>query len=314
MEVTFERAQRAAAAVRGVVRRTPLIPSERLSEIAGAEVFLKCECFQVTGSFKVRGPVALLEAETSIRAVAAASAGNHGLGLAWAARRRGIPCTVFVPRTVAAVKSEKIQALGARLLVSPHDGYDDTEAWARERAGSATWVPAFDHPWIMAGNGGTTALEIVEDLDDVDAFVVPVGGGGLAVGLGVVVRRLAPGATILGVNTEASPAMFESRRRQQAVTRLDPVETIAEGLEGGISENSYRLGLETIDDVITVSEASIRQAVVDTLKHDRLLIEGSAAAAVAAITQGRLPCGRKRVVVVLTGSNIDASRLKSLLS
>ena len=311
--VPFSLIERIAPAVKSRVLRTPLLPSPWLSSLAGAEVWLKCENLQLTHSFKVRGPFAKFADVPGLKRVVAASAGNHGQGLAFAARAHGASCTIFVPRTIPAIKEAAIRSYGAELIKAPFDGYDDTETFARERIGDATWVSPFDDPHIIAGNGGTTALDILDELDGIDAFVLACGGGGMSIGVGVVARQLCPNTKVIGVNSEASPGMFVSRRDGRAHLKIDSQPTIAEGIEGGVAETTYRLGLKFIDDVVCVSEASIRRAVVDTLARERQLIEGSAAAAVAAVAERKFPRGCKRIVVVLSGGNIDLERVKSLL-
>jgi len=311
-EIPYELIERVAPAVRANVRRTPLLHSAWLSKVTGGEVWLKCENLQITHSFKVRGPFAKFADVKGIKRVVAASAGNHGQGLAYAARAHGVPCTVIVPRTIPAVKEEKIREFGATVVKAPVDGYDDTEEFAKTQVGDATWVSPFDDPHIMAGNGGTTALEIIEDLRGIDTFVIPCGGGGVSIGVGAVARALCPGAKVIGVNSEASPGMWLSRRDGRAHLKVESKETIAEGIEGGVAETTYRLGLKYIDDVVCVSEAAIRRSVVDVLKHEGMLIEGSAAAAVAAVTERKAAGGK--TVVILSGGNIDLSRLKELLA
>jgi len=217
---------------------------------------------------------------------------------------------IFVPRTVPQVKADRIAALGARLVKAPFDTFDPTQEYARERLDGALWVSAYDDPDVIAGNGGTTALEIFEE-GLVDAIVVPCGGGGLAIGAGVVAHR--HGAKVIGVNTEASPGMWLSRRDGRAHLSVDSKPTIAEGIEGGVAETTYRLGLRFIDDVVAVSEASIGRAVAETHRREGMAIEGSAAAAVAAVVEGLIPRNLGRIVVVLTGGNIDPGRLESLL-
>lgn len=307
--VDIDTVRRAEAAVRPRVKRTRLVRSAWLSSLHGGEVLLKCEHEQVTGSFKVRGAVAKVAAAKPDR-VAAASAGNHGLGLAWAAREAGIPCTIFVPRTLPRVKEEKIVALGARLIKAPFDTYDPTQEYAKTRLDGALWVSAYDDPDVIAGNGGTTANEIIEDAQGpVDVIVVPCGGGGLAIGAGVVAWNI---TKIVGVNSEASPGMWLSRRDGHAHLSVDSKPTIAEGIEGGVSETTYALGREFIDDIVLVSEEAIGRAVAEMKRREGMTIEGSAAAAVAAVVEGRI--SRKgRVVVVLTGGNIDPDRLEALL-
>jgi threonine dehydratase len=307
-DVSMETVLRVAPGVRSRVKRTRLVRSDWLSSLHGGEVWLKCENEQETGSFKVRGALAKLAAAK--RDCVSASAGNHGLGLAWAARRLGVRCTIYVPRTVPAVKAERIAALGATLVKAPFDTFDPTQDYARERIGDAMWVSAYDDPDIIAGNGGTTALEIFED-GPVDAIVVPCGGGGLAIGAGLVAHR--HGAKVIGVNSEASPGMWLSRRDGRAHETIDSQPTIAEGIEGGVADSTYRLGLTYIDDVVTVSEAVIGRAVADVKRREGMAIEGSAAAAVAAVVEGKVPRNFRRVVVVLTGGNIDPARLENLL-
>lgn len=299
-------------------RRTPLLPSEWLSRATGRRVFLKCEGLQRTGSFKVRGALAALELlspEVRARGVVTASAGNHGLGLAYAARIFGAPCLVVVPRHTPRVKVEGIRSLGAaRVLRSPHPGFDETQAWtlAHPPEPGSTFVSSFEDTGVMAGNGGTTYLEIAEQSLGLDALVVPCGGGGLANGLGMMAEAAGAGAPkVFGVNTEASPGMWLSRRDGRAHLAVESAHTIAEGIEGGVGELTYRLGLRWIDTVLAVPEASIRRAVVDVLCRERLVVEGAAAAGVAAVLAGRVP--GERIGVILTGSNIDPERLAGLM-
>jgi threonine dehydratase len=305
------RIRRAAERITGRVRRTPLLRSEWLSGIHGGEVWLKCENLQRTGSFKIRGALAAI----GERGVIAASAGNHGLGLATAARWKGVPCTIVVPRGIPGVKEEKLRKTGARVIKSPYDGYDDTEAWAREQNSSLgmEWISAYDHPDVIAGNGGTTALEIFEERPDLDAVVAPCGGAGLAIGLGVAARAVSPRTRVIAVNTDASPALWASWRDGRAHTRYESSPTVAEGLEGGVSQINFERSRQFVDDVVVVRESAIKAAVGDVARHECLIIEGSAAAGVAAILEGRVSRELRRVALVLTGGNIDPSRLASLL-
>ncbi|MBN2489366.1 MAG: pyridoxal-phosphate dependent enzyme [Planctomycetes bacterium] len=315
--VDFALVEAVGEAVSRHVRRTPLLRSDWLSVRTDREVFLKCENLQVTGSFKVRGALAALArlgAEERRRGVVAASAGNHGLGLAHAAAVHGVAATVVVPRSAPAVKVDGIAALGARVVRSPHDGYDDTETWTLENLGrlGGLWLSPCEDPAVIAGNGGTTAREIFADAPALDALVVPCGGGGCAIGAGVVARRMSPATRIVAVNTEASPGMWLSWQEGRARRRVASRPTVAEGLEGGVGEQAYALSRRYIDEVRLVSEAAIRRAVVGCLLRERLLVEGSGAAGVAALLDGHVE-GR-RIGVVLTGSNIDRSRLGELLA
>lgn len=313
-EISFELIERITPGVRARVLETPLLPSPWLSELAGAEVLLKCENLQLTHSFKIRGAIAKFVDTPGLTGVASASAGNHGQGLAWAAREFGAACKIFVPRSIPRVKEDAIRALGAELVKSPFDGFDETDLWAREKTGGASWVSAFDDPHVMAGNGGTVVLEILERAPRVDCVVVSCGGGGMAIGAGVALHCLRPGSRVVGVNSESSPGMWLSRRDGRAHPKIESKATIAEGIEGGVPQSTYELGLRHIDDVVVVTEASIRRAVVEALRRHALLIEGSAAAAVAALMEGKIAPGVKSIAVVLSGGNIDPARLESLLA
>jgi threonine dehydratase len=293
-----------------------LIPSPWLSSLTGAEVFLKCEGLQVTGSFKVRGAIAALsrlDDAVRRRGVVASSAGNHGLGLARAASVFGIPATVVIPRRAPEVKAAGIEALGARVVRSPHDGYDRTQAWTLAHLDDlgGAFVSPFEDRAVIAGNGGTTALEIFEEVSDLDALVIPCGGGGCSMGAGIAAGARSPGTRIIAVNTDASPGMWMSRRDGRPHLEVESRPTIAEGIEGGVGALSFPLAERTIDEVVMVSEATIRRAVVEVLLHERLLVEGSGAAGVAALLEGKAE--GKRLGVVLTGSNIDGGRLQELL-
>jgi threonine dehydratase len=312
---TIELVDRIRREVAGQVRRTPLLRSEWLSAQTGADVLLKCENLQRTGSFKLRGAVAALVADRP-GAVVTASAGNHGQGLALAARAVGVPCTVVVPRTAPAIKAEGIRALGARLVRAPHDGYDETEAWARAHLTElgGRFVSAFDDPAVMAGNGGTLALELVEDAGHLDVVVVPCGGGGCAVGMGATLRTRSPGTRVVAVNTDASPGMWMSRRDGRAHLRVEGRPTICDGLEGGVSARTYELALELVDDVVLATEATIRAAVREIAVREHLVVEGSGAAGVAALLDRAVDVGGQRVAVLLSGGNIDPDRFAALLT
>lgn len=308
------------AYVTGLALRTPVVPSEWLSAAYGAQVTLKCENLQHTGSFKVRGPLARfpwLTKEERMMGVLCASAGNHGKGLAWAAKHYGVHCTVCVPKTIPENKEKAIRKFGASVIKTPFASYDETEKYGIEQAKKTgrVWVSPYDDDHIQAGNGGTTALEIFEDLQKKpDAIVVPVGGGGLAIGMGVVAREVSPKTKIIGVNTDASPGHWLSRKEQKAQLSIASKPTIAEGLEGGISERAYERGLKYIDDMVVVKESHLRKTVAEMLRRHRVAIEGSAAVGPSAILEKLIPPGFKRVCVVITGSNIDTQRFKDIIN
>jgi len=297
-------------------RRTPLLRSEWLSQLTGSEVFLKCENLQITGSFKVRGAVAALSTlseEQRSWGVVACSAGNHGLGLALAAKTFGVPCTIVVPRSVPAVKEEGIRAFGARVVKCPHEGYDRTQAWTLERLGElgGVFTSPVEDPAVIAGNGGTTMLEVLEDAPPLDAVVVPCGGGGCVIGAGIVARAKSPTTRVIAVNTDASPGMWLSRRDGRPHVVVDGAPTIADGIEGGVSEVTLRLGERFIDDVVLAQETTIRRAVPQIARHEHMMVEGSGAAGVAALLNGRIDAGC--ICIVLSGGNIDLGLFASLV-
>jgi threonine dehydratase len=306
--------------VSGLALRTPVVPSDWLGEAYGGAVSLKCENLQHTGSFKVRGALARfpwLSKEERMMGVLCASAGNHGKGLAWAAKRYGVHCTVCVPKGIPENKEKAIKRFGAQVVRTTFASYDETEKYAIELAKKTgrVWVSPHDDDHIQAGNGGTTALEIFEDMTKKpDAIVVPVGGGGMAIGMGVVAREVSPKTKIIGVNTDASPGMALSRKEQKAQTSIPSKPTIAEGLECGVSQRAYERSLKFIDDVVVVKEAHLKKTVAEMLRRHRVAIEGSAAVGPAAILEGLLPKGFKRVCVVITGSNIETQRLKEIVN
>ncbi len=314
MEVPFELVQAVLPAVREHALRTPLLESARLSERTGGTVLLKCENLQRTGSFKLRGALAALaQLREPERGVFTVSTGNHGQALACAAQRLAIPCTVVVPRGAAANKVLKIRARGARVLTAPFDGFDDAQAWALESAAlPGAFVSAYEDAAVAAGNGGTCALELFEQAGELDAIVVPSGGGGLVVGIGVVARALAPRTRVVAVNPIASPALWLSRRDGRAHVHLASAATLADAVEGGVGAENYRLSRGLVDDVVTVSETSIRSAMRDTLLHEKLVVEGAGALGVAAVTEG-LVQGR-RIAVLLTGGNVDTSLVAEILA
>ena len=292
---------------------TRMVHSPALSETAGREVFLKCDSEQVTGSFKVRGAlcrIAALEGEARHRGVVAASAGNHGLGVAWACRKLGVPGLVVVPETVARVKLANLRGMLIKVRVFG-SCYDEAEVHARQVAteSNATFVSPFDDPWIMAGNGGTVGQEIAAQLPDCSLVVAPVGGGGLAAGLAVAVSP----TPVLGVNTEASPSMARSIAEGRVYHTWDADPTLAEGLEGGVSDTSAALCARHLHGVEVVSEASIAEAIRFLVHEHALVVEGSAAVGVAAVLERKELPGEGPVCIVLTGRNIDRARLQGIL-
>jgi threonine dehydratase len=298
--------------------RTPLRESFLLSERANTRVFLKLENWQITGSFKVRGAVyriALMNDAERARGIVTASAGNHALGVAVAARAFGVaPAMIFVPRTAPRAKLDKLREFPVEVR-AVGDTYDDAhhaaEKFARDTG--ATFIHAYDDPRTVAGQG-TIGLEILEDLPDVDVILVPVGGGGMIAGIAVAVKSLAPNVQIIGVQPAASPALRDSIRDGKCYEEYDAAPTICDGLAGGIGKIVFEVALKKmIDDVIVVEESETRSAVRALAETQQLIVEGSGAVGVAALLARKTNLAGKRVAVVISGGNIDVGLLKDIL-
>lgn len=306
----------AAHRLRGVIEHTPLVHSPELSARAGAGVWLKCENRQRTGSFKLRGATnafAALSDEQRKRGVVASSAGNHGLGLAYAAKALGVRARIFVPSTAPDVKRRGIIALGAEV----DDAYPDydsahhaAEAYAREH--DLTFVNPCAGEALLAGQG-TVALEIIEELPAARTFVVPVGGAGLIGGMSALIRAMLPAARIVGVQSEVTSAMAASLA---AGARVDVpvVDTLADGLAGQIDDEGFAIGRVAIDTMITVSEREIAEAMRWLAREHDLRAEGSGAVSTAALLRGHVPDLTGPVAVVVTGGNVDDARWRSITS
>jgi threonine dehydratase len=300
----------AQARIGGAIVRTPCERSLGLSELTGSEVWCKREYLQRTGSFKERGArsaLSLLPRHESRRGVVAASAGNHALGLAWHGRQLGIPVTVVVPRNASQVKVAKCRQLGAHVVLHG-DSFDETRAFAfalSEEWGLA-YIPPYDDVRVIAGQG-TLALELLGQVPDFDAVVVPVGGGGLLAGVVTVLRALRPQVQVIGVEPERA-ACFTQALYSGGPVRVQTSTTLADGLavaEAG--RVTYANAAPWVDDVVTVSEEELGEAIAVLAETEGAVVEGAGAASLAALLSGKVPSlSGKRVVLPLTGGNIDA--------
>jgi threonine dehydratase len=300
------------------VRRTWLAPSSWLSSVSDGYVWLKHESLQITHSFKARGALnavrALVDEGGGERqTIVTASAGNHGLALAWAARLEGLPCVVFAPASAPATKLDAIRRHGAGLRLTGN--YDEAERAAREHAAQAgaVWVSPYNHPHVIAG-AGTVGLEVAEDLPEVDAVVVPLGGGGLAAGIGVALEAAAPQAEIVGVEVEASTPFTVSLARG-SISAIEWGPSLADGLVGNIEPGSITFPLvqRTIGRVVTVSEEDVALAMRGLAGEEHLIAEGAGAVAAAAVLSGKVRAEGRSVVVLVTGANVDLDRLTGVL-
>ena len=304
--VTAGEVERAAQAVAPYVRQTPLLPATRLSRAAGGLIELKAENLQVTGSFKVRGAVnrvSALSDEQRAAGVVAASAGNHAQAVAWAARKLGTTATLFMPADAPLAKIAAVREYGGQ--VEFVDGsFDDAASAAREAAADGrTLIHAFDDPLVIAGQG-TIGLELVRQAPGLRLVVVPLGGGGLAVGVAVAVKAAIPEARVVGVQAEMCAPYSGSEAPRVPSTICDGIAVKHPGkLTGPLVE-------ELVDDVVTVSDDEVAQTMVHLLERSKQVVEGAGAVGVAALIHGRVPAAEDgETVAILSGGNVDATLL-----
>lgn len=316
---TLDEIWRAHALIRPHVTRTPLRRSAVFSDQSGADVFLKLENWQPTGSFKVRGAFNLLSQLTPkeiSRGLVAASAGNHGSAVGYAAQQLGIRnVNIFVPGATPRAKVNKMKGYGVNVR-EVGETYDDAHhaAAAYEHANNATFVHAYDDVRTVAG-AGTTALEILEDQQNLDAVLVPVGGGGLISGMAVALKQLAPHIKLIAVQPDASPALRDSLRDGVCCEEYTAGPTICDGLAGGIGQIVFDIAKrELLDDLIIVSESAVHDAVTAFARDEQMIVEGSGAVTLAAVMENKVTFKNKRVAVLVSGANIDAGRLATILS
>ncbi len=302
----------AAERIRGHLHRTPIFSSRSLGEAVGASVFLKCESFQKTGSFKPRGAlnkVLSLDGEDRGKGLVTVSAGNHAQAVAWAARRTGVPCAVVMPAKAPASKVEAVRGYGARIVF--HD--DNATLFDRlrqlQQETGYVFVHPFDDPVVLAG-AATAGLEIVEDLPDVSVVVVPVGGGGLMAGVASAVRQLRPSARIHAVELAEGPGLAPALAAGKPVPVSRPAKTLADGLiPPFVGALPLEIARETLASVVSVSEEAIADAMRFLLRRAKLFVEGGGAAATAALLSGAIPLEKGDTAAVLvSGGNVDPER------
>jgi threonine dehydratase len=309
--VSLQDVQAALGRIRDRIYLSPCARSETLSRLTGTVAHLKLENLQMTGAYKERGALnklLLMPAADRDRGLIAASAGNHAQAVAFHAGRLGVKATIVMPEATPIMKVANTRAHGARVVLHGAN-YDEAYAEARrvEGAEKLTFVHPFDDPEVIAGQG-TIALEILEQEPEVDAIVVPIGGGGLISGIGAVVKALRPGAKVIGVETEMLPCMLQAVEAGRPVT-LEPANTVADGIA---VKRAGDLTLEhvtkLVDEIVTVSEEEIASAILYLLEKEKTVVEGAGAVGVAALMQRKVRGleGRK-VVVVISGGNIDVN-------
>ncbi len=303
--------------VADVARHTPLDYSNTFSTMTGAEVHLKLECFQRTGSFKIRGATnrvrTLSEAEREA-GVVTASAGNHAQGVALAASRSGVDSKVVMPEAAPISKIKATKSYGAEVVLHGVD-YDAAQARAHELEDEEgrTYVHAFDDERVMAGQG-TLGLEIVDDLPELDTVVVPIGGGGLISGVATAVKAYDPDVRVVGVQAEGASTVASSLRKGQPQA-VDSVDTIADGIAvRRVGEKTFPVIRERVDEVVTVSDDEIATALMLLLERGKTLVEGAGATPLAALLEGKFVYEDDEVIVpALCGGNIDLNLLTTVI-
>lgn len=307
-----------AAARRLRVCRTPLLKSAWLSDRCQADVWIKLESVQPGGSFKIRGAYnALMQLRAThpgVNEVVTASAGNHGVAMSLAARDLGITLRVHVPKTAPGAKRKTLVANGAQLIEQPD--YDAAEQGARDdaEASGTMYISPYNHPDVIAG-AGTVALEMLEDKADLDAIVVPLGGGGLLAGTALVAQEHVRRVRVIGAEAEASP-VFTAALAAGEITPVEVHPTLADGLAGNMEPGSRTFDLvrDLVDVVALVAESSIETAMRSLVWRERLIAEGAGATAVGALLQGGLGLEGARIGVMVTGRNVDEAVLRRVLA
>lgn len=313
--LTLDKIYHAAFTLKNIARTTDLLSSSSLKP--NTHMYLKTENLQVTGSFKVRGAyykISQLTDEQKKAGVIACSAGNHAQGVAISATKNGIKSVVCMPDGAPISKVEATKGYGADVVLVP-GVYDDAFNKAQElqKEKGYTFVHPFDDEDVIAGQG-TIGLEILNQLDNIDAVVVPIGGGGLISGVAFAVKSLKPQIKVYGVQAANAPSMFESLKKKEQIT-LDTVSTFADGIAvKHPGDLTFELVSKYVDEVVTVSEDEIAMAILTLMERQKLIAEGAGATAVAAVLSDKIPLNGKNVVCIVSGGNIDVNILSRVLT
>ena len=313
--LTLDKIYHAAFVLKNVARKTDLIKATKLSDTC--ELYLKTENLQETGSFKLRGAyykISQLTDEEKARGIIACSAGNHAQGVAMAAARNGIKAMICMPDGAPLSKIEATKQMGAEICLVK-GVYDDAYAKAiqlQEETG-ATFIHPFDDELVIAGQG-TIGLEILDELEDLDAVVVPIGGGGLISGIAFAIKHLNPDIKIYGVQAAGAASMFGSRKAGAPVM-LDSAATFADGIAvKQPGENTFRIIEEYVDDIVTVTEDEIAASILALIEKQKVIAEGAGAVAVTAVMFDKLPVRGQKVACVVSGGNIDVNILSRVIT
>ncbi|HEX4631436.1 MAG TPA: pyridoxal-phosphate dependent enzyme [Chthoniobacterales bacterium] len=297
--------------IRPHIHRTPVLTSARLDAASGASLFFKCENFQKVGAFKARGAtnaVFALDEETAKRGVATHSSGNHAAALARAAKLRGIAAHIVMPSNSSKVKVRAVEGYGGRIVFCEPNQRSREEACARILAETgATLIHPFENENVMAGQG-TIAIELLEDVPDLDIVLCPVGGGGVLSGTAVAVKSLRPSIKVIATEPAGADDAAQSFHEHRRVTQ-EQKNTIADGLRTDLGAPNFAVIQRYVDDVVTVTDESIIEAMRIIWETIKVVVESSGAVGYAAILEGKVDCQGKRVGIILTGGNVDLDAL-----
>jgi threonine dehydratase len=316
MAVTLHDIEAARQRINDAIYHSATPYSLSLSKLCGCNIYCKLDHLQMTGSFKERGArnkLLQLNETQRKRGVIAASAGNHALGLAYHGQLLSIPVTVVMPKWAPLVKVSNCRSFGATVIIHG-ETFDEARqhADALSKENGLLYVNGFDDPDIIAGQG-TIGLEILEDLPDVDVVIVPVGGGGLIAGVGTAIKALKPGVRVIGVESKAAPTMAVSLEKGH-VTHVDTRPTLADGLAvAQVGQLCFDIAKKVVDEIILVDEAEIARAILRLLELEKMLVEGAGAVTLAAAWRTDFDLTGKKVVLVLSGGNIDVTVLSHVL-
>jgi threonine dehydratase len=315
MSLDFDRIRAAHDRIRKYIHRTPVLTSSRLDEATGAKLFFKCENLQKIGAFKARGAtnaVFSLDDATAKRGVATHSSGNHGTALARAAKLRGIPAHIVMPKNSAKVKVRAVESFGAHIIFcEPNDAAREAACADVMAKTGATLIHSFENQDVIAGQG-TAAIELLEDTN-VDVVICPVGGGGLLSGIAVAAKSMRPEIKVIAAEPMNADDMAQSFRAGKRIV-TEKKFTIADGLRTNIGQQTFPIVQHYVDDVVTVSEDAIISAMRTIWETMKIVIEPSAAVPFAAIADGRINVAGKRVGIILTGGNVDLDTLPWILN
>jgi len=314
--VTLQSIEAARQRIKGIIYHSPCPYSLSLSKMCGCEIYCKLDHLQMTGSFKERGArnklMQLTDSEKA-RGVIAASAGNHALALAYHGRDLGMKVTVVMPVWAPLVKVSNCRNFGANVILHG-DSFDAARAYANQLRDekSLVYVHGFDDPDIIAGQG-TVGLEILEDVPDPDAVIVPVGGGGLIAGVARAIKSIRPQTRIIGVEPKHAPTLQASLKAGK-VTRIETRPTLADGLAvAEVGKLCFEIARELVDELVMVDEAQIAMSILRLLEHEKMVVEGAGAVPLAAVMGKTLGLEGKKVVLVLCGGNIDVTMLSKII-